>query len=119
MRWLRRLDSACCSARASNPIRSPGTFNVPRSELASTGRSAWFILEPGYASRSSRAAAPSWSCTVLAETKLVDGVETRIVEEREAEHGKLIEVFPQLLRDPSVDRRRVLLRRSGRPVQGR
>jgi hypothetical protein len=66
-------------------------FTTERSELRSTGRNPYFVLEPGYQlvleDRSDRLV-----ITVLPETKLVDGVETRVVEERESHAGTLVEV---------------------------
>src|SRR5262245_6810404 len=61
------------------------------STLSSTGRSPYFVLEPGYqlvlTDDSDRL-----TITVLEETKTVDGVETRVVEERETKDGELVEV---------------------------
>jgi hypothetical protein len=54
-------------------------FSEDRSELSSTGRNAYFILEPGYR-------------LVLEETKTIDSVETRVVEERETKDGEPVEV---------------------------
>lgn len=67
------------------------SFPLEKDELASTGRNPYFILEPGYKlvleNRRDRLV-----ITVLNETKLVDNVETRVVEERETTNGKLIEI---------------------------
>jgi hypothetical protein len=66
-------------------------FPVQKGELASSGRNPYFILEPGYylvlAGDQEQV-----TITVLAETKKVDGVETRVLEERETKGGKLAEV---------------------------
>src|SRR5258708_4240041 len=66
-------------------------FIAEKDHLASTGRNPFFILEPGYQlvleGRDERL-----TITVLDETKMVDGVETRVVEERETKNGKLVEV---------------------------
>ena len=66
-------------------------FDVDASELGTTGRNAFFILEPGhnavYEDRSERLV-----ITVLDETKVVDGVTTRVVEERETKGEALVEV---------------------------
>ncbi len=66
-------------------------FAVDRQELRSTGRNRWFVLEPGYqlVLEDGRV---RLVITVLAETRMVDGVETRVVEERETESGALVEV---------------------------
>jgi hypothetical protein len=67
------------------------TFNVDKKDFASSGSNAFFRLEPGHtlvlAKGSERLV-----ITVLEETRLVDGVETRVVEERESKGGRLVEV---------------------------
>jgi hypothetical protein len=67
------------------------TFRVEPDELASAGRNPYFILEPGYTLVLEGGGA-QLTITVLNETKKVDGVEARVVEERETKNGKLIEV---------------------------
>jgi hypothetical protein len=67
------------------------TFDVDRRDLASTGRNPYFILEPGYQLVLERAP-ERLVITVLDETKTVDGVETRVVEERETERDRIVEV---------------------------
>jgi hypothetical protein len=71
------------------------TFAVEKSELASSGRNPFFILEPGYtlvfAGKEDNEEV-GLTITVLDETRSVDGVETRVVEERETKNGKLVEV---------------------------
>jgi hypothetical protein len=67
------------------------TFAVEPSELGPTGRNPFFILEPGYV-LVLRKGNEEVTITVLDETKKVDGVETRVVEERETKSGKLVEV---------------------------
>src|SRR5207237_3285982 len=66
-------------------------FLTEPDELASTGRNPYFILEPGYTLVLAGGGA-QLTITVLNETKKVDGVETRVVEERETKGGQLIEV---------------------------
>jgi hypothetical protein len=66
-------------------------FAIDKADLSSTGRNPFFILEPGY-QLYFKSADGDLTITVLNDTKIVDGVETRIVEERETEGGKLIEV---------------------------
>jgi hypothetical protein len=66
-------------------------FSVEKDELKSTGRNPYFILEPGY-ELILEGGGNRLVITVLDETKTVDGVETRIVEERETEMGELVEV---------------------------
>jgi hypothetical protein len=66
-------------------------FNVNKANLASTGSNPFFILEPGYG-LVLEGGGVLLTISVLNETKLVDGIETRIVEERETEDGELAEV---------------------------
>lgn len=66
-------------------------FAVEKGELSSTGRNPYFILEPGYQSVF-EGGKERLVITVLDETKTVDGVETRVIEERETNDGKLVEV---------------------------
>jgi hypothetical protein len=71
------------------------TFDVARENFSSTGKNPYFILEPGHrmSYEGKEDGEPAkLVITVLNETKQVDGVETRIVEERESAGGKLIEV---------------------------
>ncbi len=68
-----------------------GPFIFEPGELVSSGRNPYFVLEPGHA-QVLEGDGGQLVITVLAETKVVDGVETRIVEERERDRGQLIEV---------------------------
>jgi hypothetical protein len=71
------------------------TFLVEKGELFSTGRNPYFVLEPGYRlvfAGKEDGEEVGLTITVLDATRMVDGVETRIVEERETEGGKPIEV---------------------------
>jgi hypothetical protein len=67
------------------------SFPVDKANLADTGRNPYFILEPGYRLTLANAK-DTLIVTVLEDTKLVDGVKTRVVEERETKGGKLEEV---------------------------
>jgi uncharacterized membrane protein YkoI len=66
-------------------------FQLEKGELSSTGRNPYFILEPGY-QLVLEGGKEQVAITVLDETKMVDGVETRVVEERETKNGQLAEV---------------------------
>ena len=71
------------------------SFGVNEKNLSPTGRNTYFILEPGYqlVFEGKEDGAPvQLIITVLNETKRVDGVETRVVEERETLNGKVAEV---------------------------
>jgi len=67
------------------------SFQVDRANLSDTGRITYFILEPGYR-LTFGSGKDTLTVTVLQGTRVVDGVRTRIVEERETEGGKLAEV---------------------------
>jgi len=66
-------------------------FPMEKGELVPTGRNTYFILEPGY-TLVLEGGDLQMIVTVLNETRMVDGVETRVVEEQETKGGKLIEV---------------------------
>jgi hypothetical protein len=90
------LASAAGLAAAQDWKAPPGetftsTFAVDRADFTSTGRNPYFILEPGYA-LTLEGGKTRLVITVLPETRKVDGVETRVVEERETENDQLIEV---------------------------
>ncbi|GEM_PF-1295517 len=68
------------------------TFQVDDDEWASSGTNPYFILEPGFYSVFENEDGDRLTITVLNETKEVDGVETRIVEEREEEDGEIVEI---------------------------
>ncbi len=67
------------------------TFPVNKDNLISVGANPFFVLQPGY-SLHYKSGHETLAITVLAETKTVDGVETRVVEEREEKNGQLVEV---------------------------
>lgn len=70
-------------------------FTVAPDEWTTTCRNSYFILEPGYTlvlEGKEDGKATALTVTVLDETLKVDGVETRVVEERETAGGQLIEV---------------------------
>jgi len=67
------------------------TFDLEPGELVSTGRNPYFILEPGY-QLTLEDGKDRLVITVLNETKVVAGVETRIVEERETSSAEMVEV---------------------------
>jgi len=59
--------------------------------LQTTGKNPYFVLEPGF-QLVLEGGGVKLEITVLNETKAVDGVNTRVVEEREWKGGKLYEV---------------------------
>ena len=90
-----------CAAVAGLVLVGPGdvpdgdrfthTFRVEPGEWSATGRNPFFILEPGY-QLVLEGIGEEVTITVLDETRVVDGVTTRVVEERETDEGELIEV---------------------------
>jgi hypothetical protein len=66
-------------------------FDISTCTMLTEGRNDYFILEPGF-QLVLESGQEMLSITVLDETVKVDGVETRIVEEREWKNGELIEV---------------------------
>src|SRR5205823_470366 len=72
------------------------SFPVNKADLADHGRGPYYLLEPGrravYEHGSERLVV-----TVLQETRLVHGVRTRVVEERETNGDRLVEVSRNFL----------------------
>lgn len=78
-----------------NKIGYTDEFFLKDCDFSDTGSNRFFILEPGYQlvlSGEEDDAKTELTITVLDQTKVVDGVTTRIVEERETEDGELAEV---------------------------
>lgn len=67
------------------------SFPVDKANFASTGKNPYFSLEPGHKAVY-KDKAVTLTITVLDETKVVDGVTTRIIEEREEKDGKPLEI---------------------------
>ena len=63
-------------------------FNVDKKTLGVKGSNPYFNLTPGYTLEYQHGNLAD-TLTVLNETKMIDGVETRIVEHREFKNGKL------------------------------
>ena len=66
-------------------------FLAEKPDLVSSGWNPYFVLEPGYVLQLEDGD-EKLVITVLAETKTVDGVETRVVEERQSKKGVMEEV---------------------------
>ena len=84
---------ACGAAPATKAPGEPWAtdFAADPSQLSSTGRNPYFVLEPGYQIVLEEGSY-RMSVTVLAETRVVDGIETRAVEERETVKGQVTEL---------------------------
>ena len=87
-RWVVVLMAALGQSGAQTWEES---FSVDKALLASSGSAAYFSLVPG-AKSEFEGDGTRLVVTVLDQTKLVDGVQTRVVEEREWEDGELVEV---------------------------
>ena len=73
------------------------SFDLQDCDFASAGANSYFILEPGYKlilenGDGQDSEQLQLTITVMNETKIVNGTETRVVEERETEKGELVEV---------------------------
>jgi hypothetical protein len=82
-----------CVSIGNSRSRSPWQkeFGISERTLVTTGRNLYFVLEPGfqlvYESKNDKL-----KITVLDETREVNGILTRVVEEREWKNGELREV---------------------------
>jgi hypothetical protein len=96
---------AAPTAAVQDPAKAgwTDTFTVDKKDFVPAGANAYFRLEPGYvlvlADGNERLV-----ITVLDETRIVEGVETRIVEERESKNGKLVEVSRNFFAFNTADR---------------
>ncbi len=88
-RWLALLVLLLGACAA--PDEWIAEFAVDKGDLASTGRNTYFILEPGY-TLVLEGGGGRLVISVLDETVMVDGTETRVVEERETRGGRLVEI---------------------------
>jgi uncharacterized Fe-S cluster protein YjdI len=71
------------------------SFDLENCDFTSTGRNSYFVLEPRYQvvlEGEEDGEKLQLVMSVMNETKIVDGVETRVVEERETEGGNLVEI---------------------------
>jgi len=85
--------SQACFATDDNGYQN--TFTAQKEDFASRGKNKYFILEPGFQlvlEGRSNDQPTVLTITVLDETKRVDGVETRVLEEKEAVNGKVEEI---------------------------
>ncbi|RJP19927.1 MAG: hypothetical protein C4529_10510 [Deltaproteobacteria bacterium] len=66
-------------------------FGISKCTLLTTGRNPYFVLEPGF-QLVFEGGDTKLEITVLDKTKTVDGIVTRVVEEKEWKNGKLHEI---------------------------
>ena len=86
---------AFCLAMPAAPALGMGSyqeeFDRSGCKMMATGKNPYFVLEPGF-QLVLEGGDTKLQVTVLDETREVDGVTTRVVEEREWKNGKLYEV---------------------------
>lgn len=85
---------ALCAASVDAATPTPGwqdDFGVANCKMSTTGRSDYFVLEPGFQLVLGKGSV-KLQIKVLDETKVVNGVTTRVVEEREWDKDQLTEV---------------------------
>lgn len=97
---------AALTASAQTPSRTgwTDTFAADKKNFVSSGSNAFFRLEPGYTLVLAKGG-ERLVITVLEETRLVDGVETRVVEERESKGGREYKLYAPgvgLIKDGSL-----------------
>ncbi len=86
------------AAAAPSPAHQPdftNAFQIDRCRFASTGTNPYFILEPGYRlilEGEEMRDHVRLTITVLDSTRIVTGVDTRIVEELEVVNGDTVEI---------------------------
>ncbi len=95
--WVVLVAAALPLAAGQKPAPRPwlDAFEVSPASFATTGRNPYFVLEPGYRltfEGKEDGKLVRLVITVLDETKVVGGIETRVVEERETHGGALAEV---------------------------
>jgi hypothetical protein len=83
-------DRAAAPDGESGEYRSE--FAVDKATLASTGTGPYWSLQPGRVWEYRSDDGDTLTISVLDQTQVVDGVTTRVVEERETEHAQLAEV---------------------------
>ena len=109
VRWLvvalAALIGGGTAASAQAPPRTAwvDSFSVDKKDLVPAGSNAFFRLEPGYTLVLAKGD-ERLVVTVLEETRLIDGVETRVVEERESKGGRLVEISRNFYAFNAADR---------------
>jgi hypothetical protein len=93
------------AASAQTPAKAGWVdrFDVDKKDFVSVGANDFFRLEPGFYLVLEKGK-ERLVITVLDETRLVDGVETRVVEERETKSGELVEISRNFFAFNTADR---------------
>lgn len=89
--------TATVNAQNTSSTTWKSSFDLQDCDFASTGANTHFILEPGHklileSGERQDSEHLQLVITVMNETKIVNGTETRVVEERETEDGELVEI---------------------------
>lgn len=87
-------------ATAGTPLSSGGQawqeeFTIDKAALRNTGHNTYFILDPGHTvtlEGNEGQIRVQVIIKVLDQTEMVDGVNCRVVEERESKNGKIVEI---------------------------
>ena len=82
---------AMAQVKAADSWQKDFTSAISKCNLVTTGRSEYFVLEPGFQAVL-EGGDTRLQITVLNETKTIDKIVTRVVEEREWKKGALYEV---------------------------
>ena len=85
----------CAAALGADAPKFTDTFAVEKGDLSSKGKSEYFVLQPGFVAvfeGKEDGKKTVLTITVTDETKTVDGVETRVVEEKETASGEVAEI---------------------------
>lgn len=80
------------SANTSDASHFKEAFSVSKPALRDTGKAAYMSLQPGHTLTFQDDEGGRLSIRVLAETRQVDGVTTRVIEEYEEADGRLVEI---------------------------
>jgi len=89
------LAAACTGLYAIGADGWQDKFDVPAKNFSSTGKNEYFVLQPGFQATfegKEDGKTARLVITVLDETRTIDGVETRVVEERESLGDEVVEV---------------------------
>src|SRR5262249_6433069 len=85
------LSAVAAAAAPAASKQWSNRFNLAPCAWSASGSNDYFILEPGY-QQIFEAKSARLEITVLDETRMIAGVEARVVEERQSKNGQLVEV---------------------------
>ncbi|MCX6348408.1 MAG: hypothetical protein NTV79_02750, partial [Candidatus Aureabacteria bacterium] len=88
--WL-ALDRQIREIVDAASVEKPSGLDITKRLFASKGRNQYFVLEPGFRTVL-EGKGKKMTITVLDDTKLVAGITTRVVEEKEEKDGKITEI---------------------------